>query len=427
MAKYKPITPAEDIGTQKTISSVLVKPAGPDCNLHCAYCFYLDKNALYPGRKQHRMTDDILRELVKQVMQQGGRQVSFGWQGGEPTLMGREFFERTIAYQKKYGRNGQTVGNGLQTNGLLIDEDFARFLRHAGFLTGLSLDGPQHVHDKYRRAKGGQPSWERVVKARDLLLNVGAEVNALIVVNNYSVHFVEEIYNFHKKGGVTFMQFIPCITPAAGSNGRKVDFSAGAQEFGHFLCDLFDLWIGDFRYGQPTTSIRWFDSVLHTFVGLAAPECTLLEECGTYVVIEHNGDAFSCDFFVEPDWLLGNIMKDSLSGMLNSPKQAAFGARKKKVPPECYDCQWLKHCRCGCPHNWQYVDKNQWSNRYCLSYKMFFEHSHGRLQKLAEEWRAERSIAIEEEQPPVSAKRVGRNDPCPCGSERKFKYCCGKI
>ncbi|OGC06583.1 anaerobic sulfatase maturase, partial [candidate division KSB1 bacterium RBG_16_48_16] len=293
------ILPLNAGGTQKSISSILVKPAGPDCNLHCAYCFYLDKNALFPGQKQHRMTDDILRELVKQVMQQGERQVNFGWQGGEPTLMGRDFFERAISYQKRYGRNGQTVGNGLQTNGLLIDEDFARFLKDAEFLTGLSLDGPQHVHDKYRRAKGGQPSWERVVKAGDLLLNAGAEVNALSVVNNYSVHFVEEIYNFHKKSGVAFMQLIPCIEVTAAGNDRKVNYSPGAEEFGRFLCDLFDLWINDFRYGQPTTSVRWFDSVLHTFVGQAAPECTLLEECGVYLVVEHDGSVYSCDFFVE--------------------------------------------------------------------------------------------------------------------------------
>lgn len=376
----------------KPLNSVLVKPAGPDCNLGCDYCFYLGKSSLFPD-KVHRMSEPVLKELVRQVMRAGSRQVSFGWQGGEPTLMGVDFYRRAVQYQRRYGAAGQIVGNGLQTNGILIDAEWAQFLREAKFLVGLSLDGPQHVHDHYRKSKSGAPSWEKVAQARDVLLHAGVAVNALVVVTDYAAQFTREIYEYHKKQGLVYMQFIPCMERDAQNPAKTAPYSVTAEAYGRFLCELFDLWSGDFRYGQPTTYIRWFDSVFYNYVGLSAPECTLLPECGIYTVIEHNGDVYACDFFVEPQWQLGNIMTDSLTELLNSPLQNRFGAQKAALPQECVDCPWLAYCYGGCPRDRIGGAAGQGLNYYCAAYKQFFVHADARLRKLAQQWRMQQGIS----------------------------------
>ena len=328
-------------------------------------------------------------------MRQGGSRLSFGWQGGEPTLMGREFFEKAVNYQRIYGRTGQTVANGLQTNGILIDKNWADILYEYKFLVGLSLDGPEHIHDRYRVLKGpGQifkPSWERVVKARDILLNRGVEVNALSVVTDYSAKYPEEIYNFHKSNGLNYMQFIPCVEPDPIHPGSIAEFSVKPEDYGNFLIKIFDLWISDFKNGTPSTSVRWFDSILFTYVGLEAPECTLQEECGKYIVIEHNGDVYSCDFFVEPRWKLGNVAEDRIFDMLNSPLQKKFGLRKTVLPQECLNCPWLKHCWGDCPKYRQYkpaTPGGTWTNSpnksyLCRAYKIFFNHADKTFKELA--------------------------------------------
>ncbi|MDZ7374599.1 MAG: SPASM domain-containing protein, partial [candidate division KSB1 bacterium] len=295
-----------------------------------------------------------------------------------------------------------------------------RFLAEANFLVGLSLDGPPHVHDRYRRLAGGQSSWERVVRARDLLLEAGVEVNALIVVNEYSVRFASEIYEFHKSSGLIHMQFIPCVETDPRDPTRAAPYSVEAEAYGRFLCEIFDLWISDFRHGKPTTFVRWFDSLFYTYVGLGAPECTLLEECGSYLVIEHNGDVFSCDFFVEPRWRLGNVLEGKLVDLLNSPRQQEFGLRKRHLPSECTSCRWLPHCQGGCPKDRTRDPRDGGLDHFCRSYRMFFEHAHPRLRALAKQWLAERSGDL------GPKRQIGRNDPCPCGSGLKYKYCCGK-
>lgn len=406
---------------KKLLNSVLIKPAGPDCNMACTYCFYLGKHELFKSQRIHRMSDDILKEIIRQVMQQGENQISFGWQGGEPTLMGIEFFKKSVHWQQQFGRSGQVVGNGLQTNGILINKKWASFLYEARFLVGLSLDGPQHIHDYYRRRRGGQSSWARVARARDIMLDAGVEVNALIVVNDYSVKFPEEIYQYHKKNGLSFMQFIPCIEPDPLNPGQTASYTVSAGDYGTFLCKLFDLWIGDFENGRPTTSIRWFDSLFYTYVGLPAPECTLFPECGIYVVVEHNGDIYACDFYVDPEWKLGNIMEGKLVDFLNSDLQNQFGQIKSCIPPECSGCVWLVHCWAGCPRDRQVNAREIGSNHLCSSFKVFFEYADKKFHEIAEKWIKEQRLL--RAQPYLD--KTGRNDPCPCGSGLKFKKCCG--
>lgn len=289
MAKHRPL------------NSVLIKPTGPDCNLDCTYCFYLEKSSLFHQTAVHRMSPEIQEELIRQVMQQSGENVSLAWQGGEPTLMGLDFYKRAIELEKKYGHN-QLVGNGLQTNGLLLDKNWAAFLKEYDWLVGISLDGPEHIHDRYRFDKGQKGTHKRVEENAIMLQQEGVAANAMCCLTSYSVQFPDELYAYYKGLGYTFMQFIPIVETDKNDPAKAAPFSVSAEEYGKFLIRMFDLWMGDFVDGVPTTSIRHFESVFHSYVGMEAPECTMMKECGPYVVVEHNGNLlkkvwFNCIIF----------------------------------------------------------------------------------------------------------------------------------
>ncbi|NDV23800.1 anaerobic sulfatase maturase [Desulfovibrio sp. JC022] len=411
---------------RKPLQTILIKPAGPDCNMACTYCFYLKKNKLFIDSPSHRMSGDVLKELIRQAMGQSEDQINFIWQGGEPTLMGLDFYRRAIELQQRFG-HGQMVGNGLQTNGLLIDDEWINFLKEYNWLVGISLDGPEHVHNHYRRTKSGNGTWKKVVASAKKMIEADLAVNALIVVNDYSVRFPDEIYQFHKNLGLPHMQFIPCVETDRNDPSRLSPFSVPAEEYGSFLCRIFDLWMEDFSDLTPTTSVRMFDSLFHYYIGHPPPECTLLNECGTYVVMEHNGDVFSCDFFVQPEWRLGNIKDSSLSDMLNSGKQHTFGCRKANLPNACIHCNWLPLCRGGCPKDQFTTEDGNAFNHLCPAYKMFFEYSDKIFSQLAKEWKKQYSAMQANNRTPEkdSYNKPGRNQPCPCGSGKKFKRCCG--
>ena len=386
----------------------------------CRYCFYCGKSGLFPPSQTgapsaHRMTEEILEETIKQLMAHGPSRVSVSWQGGEPTLMGVPFFEKAVELIKRYG-NGQEVGNGFQTNGILLDRAWARFFRTYHVLVGLSIDGPRHVHDRYRRLAGGGGTWEKVSDSAKLLMDEGVSVNALSVVNDYSVNHPEESYRYLKDAGFMYMQFIPCVEPDPSDHSDPVQpapFSVSPGAYGKFLCTLFDLWLADFKGNLPTTSIRLFESLLYSYAGYDPPQCTLQETCGNYLVVEHNGDVYACDFFVDPDWWLGNVMRDSLPALLNSNQQLMFGKMKAALPDQCSNCRWLVYCRGGCTKD-RRLSSYRGASYFCEAYKQFFTHADGKFRRL-----------IRERENRLSAK-VGRNDPCPCGSGRKYKKCCGK-
>ena len=411
----------------KPLQTVLIKPVGPDCNLKCEYCFYLRKSGMFDHSLPTRMSIKTLQEVVRQVMTQGQAQLSFGWQGGEPTLRGLPFFEKAVEFQQKYGRN-QVVGNGLQTNGVLIDKNWASFLKSYNFLVGISIDGPEKIHNYYRTFKGGQGSWETTIKSAELLLNAGVAVNVLTVINDYSVDFPEEIYCFHKELGFDHMQFIPCIEQDHYNPHQKTSFSVSPEKFGRFLCDLFDLWQADFKNGQPTTSIRYFDSLLQCYLQSGTLECTHQESCGDYLVIEHNGDVYSCDFFVDSIWQLGNITSKRLIDMLNSSRQQQFGLQKTMLEDQCKSCRWLKFCYGGCLKDRLNNPNNDKRSFFCQSYQLFFEHADEKLSRLSKQWLQTLPPNMTPQKvASLSKNKVRRNQFCPCGSGKKYKRCCGNI
>jgi uncharacterized protein len=408
---------------KKLLNGLLIKPAGSGCNMACDYCFYSGKKSLYPDAGKHRMDDAVLKEMIRQMMLHGESEVSFCWQGGEPTLMGIDFFGRAVDYQMQCGR-GKTVGNAIQTNGVLIDRKWADFLFNHRFLTGISIDGPQHVHDRYRRTAGGGTSWEKTRDAATRLLDRGVSVNALSVVNDYSARYPDEIYGFLKEAGLSYMQFIPCVETDPAAPDRAAPYSVSSDDYGRFLCRIFDLWRADFpEAGRPATSIRFFESLLFAYAGIVPPDCSMMEECGVYLVVEHNGDVYSCDFFVTPENRLGNVMNGRLDSMLNSAAQKHFGRQKKSLPPECRNCAYLTLCRGGCPKDRIRDPSDDGMNHFCAAYKMFFNHAGPELQHIVAVYREKQKSGgtIVRE----SSERVGRNQPCPCGSGRKHKKCCG--
>jgi len=331
------------------------------------------------------MSIEVLRELMRQLLQQGIQQISVAWQGGEPTLMGVNFFRKAVEFQNQYAA-GKVVGNSLQTNGLLIGDRWASFLRENNFLVGLSIDGPQHIHDYYRKDRDGRGSWEKVVTAASLMLENGVEVNALSTVNAYSVNYPDEIYDYLKAVGFHFMQFIP-IVETSEDGGGVAPYSVAPRDYGEFLIRLFDRWLADFEYGEPTTSIRYFESLFYRYVNMQPPDCTLMERCGPYVVVEYNGDVYACDFFVEPAWRLGNIMKNRLIDLLNSPRQQEFGNQKAEHPKKCRNCPWFSFCFGGCPKDRIRDKRTKGLNYFCESVTIFLEYADLCFRCLADEWR----------------------------------------
>ena len=369
----------------RPLTSVLVKPSGPDCNLDCTYCFYLSKDQLFPETKSHPMSALIQEELIRQVMQQSGEAVSIAWQGGEPALMGLGFYQRAVELEMKYG-HGQFVGNSFQTNGTLLDRDWARFFKKYDWLIGLSLDGPEHIHNRYRIDKGHHRTWRFVEDKAKMLLDEGVAVNAMCCITDYSSENAEELYSYYKSLGLSWMQFIPVVEKDPANSSRVAPFSLTAEKYGHFLIALFDLWLADFKDGAPTTSIRHFESVFHSYVGKEAPDCTLMKECGAYVVIEYNGNVYSCDFFVENRHRLGNICNDKIINLLNTKKQIDFGRAKALLPRKCRMCPWYSKCFGGCTKDRIKDPLDNHQPRFCKSYQLFFEHADATLKYIAFNW-----------------------------------------
>jgi len=399
---------------------LLIKPASADCNAACKYCFYsrVGAEGLYPDTPTHRMPLEVLDRMTQDLMSHRFYSTIFSWQGGEPTTMGLDFFKEAVRLQEKYGIPGQQVGNAFQTNGILIDEDWAKFLARYHFLVGLSIDGPEEIHDTYRVNRGGNGTWKDVMRAAELCHRYGVSFNILTVVSDANEHRAREVYRWMVGQGFQFLQFIPCIE-IEPDTGRIAPFSTSPEGYGEFLCELFDEWYD--TGGCRTVSIRTFDAILNYHVTGHAGMCIFGPTCDVYLVVEHNGDIYPCDFFVRPELRLGNLMDQPLESFFGTEIHQQFARGKiHNVHPECRTCKWWDICHAGCQKDRVAAGGYEPTRTYfCESYKRFFEHTESRFKTLRDEVFRQRAAAAI----PPGAK-IGRNDPCPCGSGKKYKHCC---
>jgi len=352
--------------------TLLIKPSGSNCNIDCRYCFYKSRSPEV-GSGRQRMSVEVLEKLIKDYLQLDFPINSFAWQGGEPTLMGLDFYKKVIELQNKYGKRGQEISNSLQTNGILLNDEWCKFLGENNFLLGISIDGPKEFHDFYRLDHSGAGTFEKVVQGIEKCKEYKVEFNTLTLLNAKNIEFPEKIFNFLTKLGVKFMQFIPCVEIDPDTK-EIADFSITPEQYGVFLCKIFDLWI---NYGTDKVSIRDFDSILSYCITKHHNICTYDRLCGQYIVIEHSGEAFCCDFFVEPKWRLGNILETPIEKLAASETKRKFNRNKQNLSNKCLICRFLSVCRGDCVKNRISAQKGVLvaESYFCEAYKKFFDYS----------------------------------------------------
>ena len=360
--------------------TLLIKPSGSDCNLNCKYCFYKDR-APEVGHGKQRMSNEVLEKLIKDYIKLSFPVSGFSWQGGEPTLMGLDFYKRAVELQKKYGASGQQVSNALQTNAILLDDKWCKFMHDNKFLVGISIDGPKEFHDYYRVDHSGRGSFDKVMKAIETCKKYKVEFNTLILLNDKNVGHPDKLFDFFIENSVRYLQFITCVETDSAT-GKIADFSITPAQYGEFLCRIFDRW---YEYGPSKLSIRDFDSILSYCVTDKHTICTFDKQCSGYIVVEHTGDCFCCDFFVEPRWRLGNIFETPIEKLAHSSKKRTFAQAKQNLCNKCLVCRYLAVCRGGCMKDRTRFNKENFAQEsyFCESYKRFFDYAMPKFMQIA--------------------------------------------
>ncbi|MDD4032035.1 MAG: anaerobic sulfatase maturase [Bacteroidales bacterium] len=363
---------------------IFAKPIGPVCNLDCAYCYYLDKKNLWP-ESTFRMSDQVLETYLTQHIQAcSDAVIFFSWHGGEPLMAGLNYFRKIVDLQKKLLPPGKTILNGIQTNGTLLDEIWCRFLKEEGFMVGLSLDGPKEFHDRFRTDKKGEPTHDKVLRAFRLLSDASIPCEVLCVVNSCNVMYPEKLYHFFKETGIKYLTFLPLVEYCPDLPGQVSQMSVPSDLFGSFLCTVFDEW-KEKDIGQ--IKIQIFEETLRTAFGQEHSLCVFRPVCGRVPVIEHNGDFYSCDHFVDPEHRLGNIMDTHLAQMLESLAQSDFGKAKQGcLPACCLRCEVKDMCNGACPKD-RFIRTSEGDpglNYLCSGYKKFFTHCRPFVNQVAE-------------------------------------------
>ena len=436
---------------------ILVKPTGAACNLNCTYCFFLSKEMLYPGSR-FRMTDELLETYIKQLLESHrAPEVTVAWQGGEPTLMGLDFYRRSIEYVEQYKQPGQVISYTMQTNGTRLDDEWAAFFKKHDFLIGLSVDGPREIHDTYRRDRGGKGTFDRVMRGWEFLKAHQVDFNILCTVHAANGDRPLEVYRFFRDElGAQFIQFIPIIERATAEilplanrgwgeddKGKRALYmqdghmvthrSIKPKQFGNFLIEIFDEWV---RRDVGQVYVQIFDVSLGNWYGEPGGVCVYQETCGTALALEHTGDLYSCDHFVEPDYLLGNIQETHMIELVASGQQRKFGLDKRDTLPRyCRECEVRFACHGGCPRNrfLKTEDGEPGLNYLCAGYKLFFKHIDEPMRIMSGLLRQNRApaeimrwYAIEDAKRAQAFSEAGPNDPCPCRSGKRFKHCHGR-
>ncbi len=451
--------------------NVMLKPFGPICNLNCDYCYYLEKKNLYMDEKKFIMSEEVLDKFFSQYFKsQDVPAVSVVWQGGEPTMLGVDYFKKAMEIIDKHN-NDKQIEHVFQTNGTLIDEEWARFFKRYDFLVGVSIDGPKDLHDRYRTYKDGKPTWDRIMKSIDILKKHDVRFNTLSVLNDLNSQYPLEVYHFLKEIGSGYMQFIPIleriadnpgdyplklVAPHYGGGAKVAPWSAEPAQIGDFLIQIFDEWV---RNDVGKYYVQHFDVALANWVGERPGLCAFSKTCGDATAMEFNGDLFACDHFVYPEDKLGNILEKNMLHMIQSEEQMAFGeAKQKSLPKQCMDCDYRFACNGGCPKNriLKTPAGEPGLNYFCEGYYNFFKHIHPYMQFMADELEKKRAPAnvmdwvrkmdfrnsikssgkVTNQQTSATHQKntatatvktkIGRNDPCPCGSGKKYKNCCMK-
>jgi uncharacterized protein len=367
---------------------VFAKPTGPICNLGCAYCYYLQKDQIYPKGESFRMPDMILEEYIVQHIEASAEPViRFSWHGGEPTVLGLDFFHKIVAIQRKYQPSDQCIENGMQTNGTLLDEDWCRFLAEEDFFVGLSLDGPQETHDRFRRDKGGNPTHELTMQGYKLLRQHRVSTDILCAVNAHNVRVPLEVYRFFKQIGADYVSFLPIVDPNPSARSGVSDLTVPAEVWGKFLCTIFDEWVSQ-DIGK--IKVQIFEEAARTAFEQEHSLCIFRPLCGDIPVVEHNGDFYSCDHFVDAEHRLGNIIETSLVKLIESPAQRIFGKSKlDSLPRYCRECEVKIMCNGECPKN-RFIltpDGEEGLNFLCAGYKRFFSHCKPFIDQVTTEWK----------------------------------------
>lgn len=386
----------------------MAKPTGPICNLDCKYCFYLEKEDLYPGQHRWAMSEEVLESYIRQYIQaQAAPTITFAWQGGEPTLLGVEFFRKVVELENKYA-DGRTIENAFQTNGVLLNDSWAEFFAQNQFLVGLSIDGPRELQDCYRVNKGGKPTFDAVMAGISYLKKHGVAFNTLTAVNRKNSYHPLEVYRFLREAGSGYMQFIPIVERMAGTIGpdglhlispswqgaaQVSEWSVEPLQYGRFLCTIFDEWV---RRDVGRYFVQIFDVALESWYGIPQGLCVFRKTCGNALAIEHNGDLYSCDHYVYPENRLGNIMESPLESLVGSSEQRRFGvAKSDSLPRYCRQCEVRFACNGECPkHRFlKTPDGEPGLNYLCAGYKHFFHHIDPYMKFMADELRGERAPA----------------------------------
>jgi uncharacterized protein len=366
---------------------IFVKPVGPACNLDCAYCYYLDKAVLFGEDKVYHLSDEMLEIYTRQHMEATTEPViTFSWHGGEPLRAGLNFYRKAVALQKKYNHSGRKIVNGIQTNGTLINEEWCRFLAGEQFMVGVSIDGPEELHDIYRLTKDGKSTFKQVIRGYDQLVIHGIDPEILCVVNAENVNFPMEVYRFFRQLGTPFITFIPLVEKQMTNPVTVSLKSVPAEAFGHFLCTLFDEWV---RSDIGRVKVQLFEEATRTAFKQPHTLCIFKPVCGGVPVLEHNGDFFSCDHFVTPEHYLGNIREIALADLLDSDRQKAFGQAKLiTLPKYCLECEVRDMCNGECPKN-RFIntpDGEPGLNYLCAGYRQFFNHCRPFVEAVARTW-----------------------------------------
>jgi uncharacterized protein len=422
---------------------ILLKPASSDCNMACDYCYYRNVRQLYSDVSRPRMSLDVVDSVCEQYRALEPVEIKIGWQGGEPTLMGLDFFRKAIELETRHARPGDCWGNTIQTNGVLLDDEWCEFLAHYRFLVGLSIDGPPELN-AMRKFHDGRPAWDAAMRALALMRQHGVEFNVLVVVSTATVGSPQAVFRFLVENDIRFSQCIPCTEPAG--DGKVTAHSITGAQWADFMLAFFDAWV---EKDDPGFYNRHIDNWLHLYFRLPPESCEYRPDCSNLITIEWNGDVYPCDFFVEKRFLMGNVLTDTLERMLQGRAFRSFVQEAEATPAICRDCKWLWACNGGCNRQRGKLGIGLDGQPYmCEANRRIFEHVFGTLDELkakpikpqlhgflndiqrrvdSGEFDRRRAAGAARGRPArggADRPSLGRNDPCPCGSGRKFKQCC---